>query len=150
VDQLDIARFWSSVDVGHYTACWPWTKEPNAHGYGEIKIEGTVKPAHQVAYELLAGPSPAGTIFRHKCDMPLCCNPTHIETGTHLDNVRDRCIRGRSAKGEQNAKHKLVEAQVREIRELSYHSATTIARRYGVHEGTIRAIWIGKTWKHVT
>ena len=68
-------------------------------GYGSFSVDGKSCPAHRVAFELTHGPIPEGQVVRHKCDVPGCCNPAHLELGTSADNNRDRDERGRGAKG---------------------------------------------------
>ena len=30
----------------------------------------------------------------HKCDNPICCNPTHLFLGSQLENIKDRDMKG--------------------------------------------------------
>jgi len=90
------SRFWNKVNIlGPYwqgTRCWIWTPPFNKDGYGEIKIDGKVIPAHRVAYKWIHGPVPEGLELDHLCRNPLCVRPGHLEPVTHVTNV----LRGNS------------------------------------------------------
>jgi hypothetical protein len=148
MDALDVARFWSSVAVLHVGKCWLWRGYCDTSGYGSIKIGGKPVPAHRAAYLAAFGEIPDGAIVRHICDHPLCCTPTHLLTGTHADNVRDRVIRKRTAIGERASKAKLTESDVRAIR-ASAEPLRKLAARYGVTSDAIQAIRYRRSWKHV-
>jgi len=148
MDALDIARLWSSVDVLTIGKCWLWRGYCDSSGYGAIKIAGKPMAAHRAAYLAAFGKIPDAAIVRHICDRPLCCNPTHLVTGTHADNVRDRAIRKRTAVGERASKAKLTEANVREIR-TSTAPLRELAKRYGVTSDAIQAVRYRRSWKHV-
>lgn len=96
--------------------------------------------AHRVAYELTHGSIEAGrgyhgTVIRHKCDNPICCNPAHLEAGTQKDNVRDMVDRGRfvnnSPSGEAHGNAILNNAQ-REAIKADPRGHSEVARQYGV------------------
>ena len=36
-------------------------------------------------------------VVMHSCDVPLCCNPSHLVGGTYADNNRDMAAKGRHA-----------------------------------------------------
>ena len=148
MDALDVARFWSSVGVAKAGDCWPWRGYADASGYGSLKIDGKPMAAHRAAYVAAVGEIPDGAIVRHSCDNRLCCNPLHLSTGTHADNVRDRVIRRRTAIGERASKAKLTEVQVREIR-ASTDTLRSLAARYGVTSDAIQAVRYRRSWKHV-
>lgn len=145
---MDIARFWNRVDVGSPTTCWPWTGPLREHGQGEFKVDGANKLVHRVAFELAFGEIPEGMVVRHTCDNGACCNPKHLLTGTHADNVRDRVIRQRGAIGENAGRAKLNNESVLTIRG-SKATAKTLAAQYGVSEATIHGIRQGRSWKHL-
>lgn len=110
--------------------------------------------AHRIAYELTHGEDSAkGKVVRHKCDNPLCCNPNHLELGTHKDNMNDKMKRGRGRflKGNECSWSKLNEGQVREIRKLLKQKIRhkVIAEKYGVDTVTITDINLGRSWRHV-
>lgn len=147
----EVERFWERVEKSDSEACWLWTGTVHHGGYGQVHMSGGMRQAHRVAYELTYGPIPRGeghhgVCVCHRCDTPLCCNPSHMFLGTMADNVRDRDRKGRQASGERNHS-KLTAAQVAHIR-LSTLSSRKIAPLYGVASGTIRAIRSGRKWRH--
>lgn len=149
-----MARFWSKVAVTpDERECWQWLAGFTGEGYGVFKVEAGIKKAgaHRVAYAIFSGVELAelsGLVVRHSCDNPACCNPFHLSTGTHRDNVKDRMSRGRSAIGEGNGNHKLTEDEVRAIRKDG-RTSTVLAEIYGVSKWTIQAVKQRISWKHV-
>lgn len=90
-------RFWSKAEIRGPDECWPWTAG-KSHGYGRFWMDGRLRPAHVVAWELRARQSfPAGMDGCHTCDNPGCVNPAHIFPGTAGDNALDSVRKGRHA-----------------------------------------------------
>lgn len=132
-------RFHEKVDrSGGPDACWPWIgarKKSGGRGhYGVVRIDGTLRTAHRVAWHLVNGEPPEGMLLRHRCDNPPCCNLAHLELGLHADNLRDAVERGRRIPGAV-----LLVEQVAEIRQLRAGGAkvTEIAARFGVNKSTV-------------
>lgn len=92
-----MARFMDGFKVDEITECWIWIKSTDGHGYGTLASanNGSPKKAHRVSYTLFVGEIPNGNIVRHKCDIPSCVNPDHLEIGTQADNMQDASKRGR-------------------------------------------------------
>jgi hypothetical protein len=91
--------FWEKVDMsGGIENCWPWLKS-KIKSYGQTWDGKNVVLAHRMAWSLVNGPIPEGAHIRHSCDNPPCCNPAHLEIGTHADNMRDMAVRGRAQAG---------------------------------------------------
>jgi hypothetical protein len=154
--QSDADRFWSLVSVEATNECWLWTGAANANGYGRFRIGESLYSPHRVAHSLANGDIQNvdefhGTVVRHKCDNPPCCNPAHLETGRQIDNVADMKERGRddSARGEASGKAKLTEDMVRFIRESQLSSRKLAAELGIVSDGTIRQIRRGERWAHI-
>ncbi len=100
-------RFWSHVDIRGPDDCWPWMGS-KSKGYGRFAVtRGKQVGAHCFAYELVKGPIPPGLDVLHSCDFPPCCNPVHLWSGTHTDNMQDCVAKGRKAHicGEQHYSH---------------------------------------------
>lgn len=86
------------------SGCWLWTGNVNHKGYGQIGIGSDgMRSTHRVAYEAWRGEIHDGMSVLHACDMPPCCNPSHLFLGTHQDNMTDRWLKGRYRKSEKKS-----------------------------------------------
>lgn len=95
-------QFWAKVDrSGGPDACWPWTANRLAQGYGRFWSDGKSCKSHRAAWEFVNGQIPDGMCICHSCDNPPCCNPAHLWLGTNRDNIADRDRKGRTAKGDR-------------------------------------------------
>lgn len=98
-------RFWQKVQKAGPDDCWIWQgaqtsgkgrqSDINLSPYGEFKLNGKVERAHRVAWLLTFGEIPETKEACHTCDNRLCCNPTHLFLGTHLENMKDMFRKGR-------------------------------------------------------
>lgn len=82
------SRFWAKVHPEPTTGCWLWLGATTSHGYGHIKIDGRMRPAHLLAYEALVGPIADGMHGDHLCRTRSCCNPRDIQPVTPGENTR--------------------------------------------------------------
>jgi len=68
--------------------CWVWGNSLKGSGYAQVGYGNrTSVAAHRVAYELKFGPVPEGLELDHKCRVPCCINPDHLEPVTHKVNM---------------------------------------------------------------
>ena len=84
----DIADLASKILPNAVTGCWEWIGARDSRGYGNVKVEGRVRKAHRVVYERVRGPIASGLECDHRCRVPWCVNPEHIEVVPHVENVR--------------------------------------------------------------
>jgi len=77
--------------------CWIYGNRRDKYGILYLGPGKNVS-THRFSYRLHKGEIPVGMVVRHKCDVRGCCNPDHLELGTHEDNTRDIVERGRTAK----------------------------------------------------
>ena len=86
-------RFWSRVNVGGESECWPFLMSTGNLGYGQIGWAENGKTqmvlAHRVAWELTVGPIPGDLTIDHICRNRICCNPNHLRLLTNEENGRD-------------------------------------------------------------
>lgn len=144
-----VGAFWGRVNKT--ASCWLYTGGKKHNGYGLLNIKGRMIQAHRFSYELANGPIPEGQYVLHKCDTPACVNPGHLFLGTQTDNMVDKIAKGRVLRGERCVRSKLTEAQARKIKSLAWQvPSPLLAKEYGVGPGTIRAIWKGRSWKHLS
>lgn len=139
----DIERFNRKVLRREPDQCWNWQAATFTNGYGAFRLDGRTVLAHRIAY-LIGKGDPGGTVVRHGCDNPLCCNPGHLELGTQRDNVHDKVRRGRL----KLPPSKLTESQVRAIR-ADNRADLKIAESYGVSRSLIQQIRTRKVWAQV-
>lgn len=90
--------------------------------------------ATRIIYEMFYGEKlEQRMLVRHTCDNSWCCNPHHMEKGTHQQNMDDMVERDR---------HGLPHTVVRAIRKLGKegHTHQEIADLYGVSRSTVTRI----------
>ena len=146
---IQIAHFWGKVKFETDFQCWAWMGAKNSAGYGRIVVDRVLLPAHRVAYTLINGPIQDGSIIRHKCDNPECCNPRHLETGTDQDNSNDAVSRGRTAHGKRNSRTKLTAEQITYIRtNPDKLLQKDFAKMYGMATSSISYIANRRSWKY--
>ena len=88
-------RFWDKVKIAGPDECWEWKAGKNTSGYGWFSFNGTQITSNRMVWLLINGEIPNGMCVCHKCDNPSCVNPDHLFLGTHLDNMKDKSIKGR-------------------------------------------------------
>ena len=149
----DAKRFWSKVALSSVDECWHWTAGLTPAGYGWFY---TTKPkmnhpAHRIAYFLAYRIQPGSLFVCHHCDVPTCCNPTHLFLGTHKDNMRDMRAKNRQNAGSEHHLAKLREPDIAIIRErlANRESLSSIASDYNVAKSQISRIKNGLQWKHM-
>lgn len=139
---IDVFGF---IQTGDEDACWPWTGGLGGRDRDRPYFSFNNKKllAYRAVYQLMKGPIPDGQLVRHTCDNSLCCNPKHLELGTHSDNNNDIYMRDRAG---------LPTAMVREINRLLETTSLTheaiaqeIHLRYGraIDRSTVSKIWAG-------
>jgi len=141
-------RFEAKYTPDPNTGCWNWTAFVNSQGYGAFSLDGKAIVAHRVSYMMFVGPIPAEICVCHKCDNPGCVNPDHLFLGTRADNMRDKVVKGRQARGENQGNARLTESVIRAIREDS-RLQKDIASDYGVTQKHIGQIKLRRCWVHV-
>lgn len=144
MDEKDFKRFMSKVRIDEDTKCWIWIASTRQDGYGQFRVNGTSRRAHRVIWEHFNGKVPNGKFVLHNCpcgDNSLCVNPDHLWIGTQRENIDDMYRKGRGpiklTKDEQTAAFDLYCN--------SNLSQSAVAEKFGVTQGTISRIFLGKT-----
>jgi HNH endonuclease len=106
-----LVRFWSKVDkdgpipahVPHLGECWVWTASRNQYGAGIFRVNGYAVQAHRLSRGLADGVMPGRDIsVMHLCDNRPCVRPSHLQNGTHAENMADMSRKRRGRKPGQN------------------------------------------------
>jgi HNH endonuclease len=70
------------------TPCWIWPgARSGGNGYGYVRIGGKgggkIVPVHALVFRVLTGRAPRrDQHVHHRCEVPLCANPDHLEAVT--------------------------------------------------------------------
>jgi hypothetical protein len=137
-------RFLSKVDKNGPVVseelgnCYLWLGAKRSNGYGSFRVTNEtngVKRAHIYSWEKVNGPKPKGLVLMHKCDTRLCVRESHLEPGTHKENMRDMVLKGRSFKGSK----RLTEVRRRNLCRDANKGLThrKLAIKYDVTERTV-------------
>lgn len=105
---------------------------------------------HHLVAEAFLGPRPDGKNIHHLDAVKTNNRAENLTYISQADNVRASYACGNAdRRGERNTQAKLTAAGADEIRreyKAGGISKRALASRYGVHEGTIRAVLAGRTW----
>lgn len=159
--EKEITKFWSKVDKAS-GECWIWaglrSGGQRLGGYGIFTIsrkhDHTYRNryAHIVSFCISRGYPvdyvPAGIEVRHMCHNHLCCNPCHLELGTHAQNIQDTYMANRQARGTEVGSAKLTEEDVLNIRSMLASGMThkIISEQFRVSRATVTYIHSGRNW----
>ncbi len=128
---------------------WLWWRDRD--GYGALWHNGRNERAHRLAYSLANNidlDMMKGLVVCHSCDNPGCVNPDHLFLGTNIDNIKDRTLKGRSAKGVKNGRNKLTLEEVNEIKNyIGPLTQRQLGECYGVSNQLVSRIRSGGIWR---
>lgn len=146
------ARFEALFVPEPMSGCWLWLGGLNRGGYGGFRIGKRKWAAHRAAVLIYRGVDLADQLGRQRCDTPPCVNPSHVEPGSPLDNVRDRDSRGRHCIGERHPNSKLTPEAVRALRAMRDETGATytaLGAAFGVSYFTAKLVVERKAWRQV-
>lgn len=171
IKNMVVVREWNSKEVlekimanserlepteGQEIGCLVWRKAID-NGYGVFNYNGKKYEAHVAAiYAATNNPhrpvdeNGEKLIVRHKCTNKACCEPSHLEYGTHQQNNLDDQIRDGTIPRGKNAK--ITKELAQEIK-YSRDSGLTITERaikFGVSRGNVKSIDYGYAWTHIS
>lgn len=83
--------------------CWEW-QGTKSRKYGVMRVDGKLKGAHRISYNIFKGEIPLRMLICHHCDNPSCINPQHLFLGTYKDNYDDYKKKSRLRLGQNKDK----------------------------------------------
>jgi hypothetical protein len=106
---------------------------------------------HQLVCAAFNGPCPEGLLARHLDGSRDNNIPDNLKWGTLVENSADRIAHGTVPRGEKHHLAKLTDRNVLNIRRLIAQGfpERKVAKVFGVSQGTIHMIKVGRTWTHV-
>lgn len=129
--------------------CILWPYSTNDKGYGLAVIGGKQRGAHNWMCRLAHGePFSIWRHAAHSCGNPRCINPNHLRWATHAENMADKEKQGTVARGENNGRTSLTEADVLDIRNAPAKLAP-LMKKYSLSKHAVSRIRSGKRWAHL-
>lgn len=123
-------------------ACWPWKgslggRPSDRRPYFSCQNKRWI--AYRLVYILSHGPLDEKELVRHKCDNSICCNPAHLEKGTHAQNEQDKIERQR-----HGGTPRAVAERIRVLYKTGNHTQQEIADMYGISRQSVSDIVTGR------
>lgn len=132
--------------------CLLWKGSLDESGYGHTSFKGRQISVHCLSYIIENGTYEKHLVIRHKCRNRHCIAPEHLETGTLVDNAKDR-VRDSTAPIGDNHPEAITNGKTAvEIYKSKGENMTQRERaeKFGVSLGIVKDIDRGRTWNHVT
>lgn len=155
LNDKDVKRLWSKVNIIEDNKCWEWIASRDRHGYGYFSVTRDKitknSTSSRATYIAVNGPIPDGLFVCHKCDNPPCCNPKHLFLGTPKDNAHDMIKKGRQATGLRAlGRYKISPEIANDIRGLRIAGwkYKDLMSKFQLCKSTISYICNKKTWNH--
>jgi hypothetical protein len=127
------------ADCGYETPCWIWQLHKSRDGHGRVVLQGgRFVMAHRAMYEERHGAISEGMHLHHRCEVPGCVNPDHLEELTPAQHKQRHA--------------RLTESDVRAIRARHAAGGITyqaLADEFGVSLTMAWQIVKRQTWKNV-
>ena len=79
--------FWNKVQKTEF--CWIWNGSFSKNGYGRLFLAHKTISAHVFSYLINNGEIIKGNVIMHSCDNKACVNPSHLSSGTQMENIKD-------------------------------------------------------------
>jgi hypothetical protein len=117
-----------------------------------MTLKGRSNIAARIICEETQGfPQDSNLDAAHSCGNKICVNPNHIRWATRKENEADKIIHGTKNQGETVWNSKLRKEDVLKILQLKGEkTGVEVARYFGLHPTTVRMIWRGKRWAHLS
>ena len=90
---MKLERFLSKIQAT--SDCWKWLGYKDSKGYGGFFLNGKMRRAHRVSFEIFKEKIIGENVIMHECDNPECVNPEHLKQGLQFDNMMDAHDRNR-------------------------------------------------------
>ncbi len=100
MDLLGFAKYRNKY-IKMPNGCWEHTysRRSQQDGYGRIRFKGRRFLMHRFFYALYNGEVDDHLLVCHRCNNPVCVNPSHLYLGTQYDNMQDRVKAGNYKEG---------------------------------------------------
>lgn len=137
----------SRDDYGDECILWPFAKD--GHGYGMLKVNGRMRPAHRYILELMTERNPKELNAAHECGNPRCVNPNHLSWKTVAENSADKLRHDTHTRGDRHKLSKLSKSQAIAIFKDT-RSQRKIATAYDISDSLVYMIKARKSWAWAT
>src|SRR6266851_3925642 len=97
--------------------CWTWKRSKTLRTYGMFydSIKQRYTGAYRFAYELFVGIIPDELVLDHKCCVPACVNPAHLEPVTVSENLRRSYAQRRATREAKRREPKAVSSVATDV-----------------------------------